>query len=202
MNNVLEKIKRSGLIETFYLIISYFFHRIITLVEIFVLRIRGYRIDYSVSIGKKVYLFSSAKNSIIIGKNSKLGDNVRLEAGFDGKIITGNNTLINHGSIIFIHKTLNIGDNSMISPNVFITDFNHKFPHDRYKNLLKSEKGYESKSVEIGANVWIGANSVILPGVEIGDNVVIGAGSVVTKNVPPNSLVVGNPGKIIKRIND
>lgn len=45
-----------------------------------------------------------------------------------------------------------------------------------------------------------GINCVILPGVEIGDNVIIGAGSIVTKNIPPNSIGVGNPCKVIKKI--
>lgn len=51
--------------------------------------------------------------------------------------------------------------------------------------------------VEIGNNVFIGAGSIILPNVKIGNNVIIGAGSIVTKDIPDNSLVVGNPAKII-----
>lgn len=51
--------------------------------------------------------------------------------------------------------------------------------------------------VVIGNDVFIGADAIILPGVNIGNNVVIGAGTVVTKNIPDNSIVVGNPGRII-----
>lgn len=53
----------------------------------------------------------------------------------------------------------------------------------------------------IGDNVFVGSNSVILPGVKIGDNVVIGAGSIVTKNIPSNTIAVGNPCKVIKNKN-
>jgi len=53
--------------------------------------------------------------------------------------------------------------------------------------------------VVIGKNVWIGANSVILPGVKIGNNSIIGAGSTVTEDVPPLSVAVGNPAKIIRQ---
>ncbi len=60
--------------------------------------------------------------------------------------------------------------------------------------------GYTSKPVKIGKYVWIGANVVILPGVEIGDNAVIGAGAIITKNIPANSVAVGNPAKVIKKI--
>ena len=52
----------------------------------------------------------------------------------------------------------------------------------------------------MGDNVWIGGNVVVLPGVKIGDNCVIGAGSVVTKDIPDNSVAVGNPCKVIRKI--
>lgn len=56
----------------------------------------------------------------------------------------------------------------------------------------------ETSPIVIGNNVFIGANSVILPSVTIGNNVVIGAGSIVSKNIPSNSIAVGNPCKVIK----
>jgi maltose O-acetyltransferase len=52
----------------------------------------------------------------------------------------------------------------------------------------------------IGDNVWIGSNTVVLPGITIGNNVTIGAGSVVTKDIPDNMLAFGNPCKIIRQI--
>ena len=56
--------------------------------------------------------------------------------------------------------------------------------------------------VTIGDNVWIGGNTVILPGVHIGDNVVIGGGSVVTKDIPDWSIAAGNPCKVIRKITE
>lgn len=56
--------------------------------------------------------------------------------------------------------------------------------------------------VVIGNNVFIGADAVILPNVRIGDNVIVGAGTIVTKNIPDNSVVAGNPGKVIGKCND
>ena len=57
-----------------------------------------------------------------------------------------------------------------------------------------------AKPITVGNNVWIGGNVVVVPGVTIGDNCVIGAGSVVTKDIPANSLAVGNPCKVIRKI--
>ena len=56
--------------------------------------------------------------------------------------------------------------------------------------------------VVIGNDVFIGADSVILPGVTIGSNVVVGAATVVTKDIPDNCVVVGNPGRIISSTKD
>ena len=62
-------------------------------------------------------------------------------------------------------------------------------------------KGLEyTKPIKVGNNAWIGGNVVVLPGVTIGDNVVIGAGSVVNKDIPSNSVAVGNPCNVIKKI--
>jgi len=56
--------------------------------------------------------------------------------------------------------------------------------------------------VHIDENVWIGANTVIVPGVHIGKNTVIGAGSVVTKDIPDNVLAIGNPCRVLRKISE
>lgn len=58
----------------------------------------------------------------------------------------------------------------------------------------------EAEPITIGNNVWIGGSATILPGVSIGDNAVVGAGSVVTRDVAPNTVVAGNPAKVIRQI--
>lgn len=59
-----------------------------------------------------------------------------------------------------------------------------------------------SLPIHIGDDVWVGSNTVILPGVTIGNNVVIGAGSVVTKDIPDNVVAFGVPCKVIREISD
>lgn len=83
----------------------------------------------------------------------------------------------------------------MLAPGVHIYTATH--PLDAATRNSGVEFG---KPVTIGDDVWIGGRAVINPGVTIGHNVVIGAGSVVTKDVPDNSVVAGNPARIIKTL--
>jgi len=72
------------------------------------------------------------------------------------------------------------------------------FPYVPYVGGFVGERNQTYKKVVIGNDVWIGANSVIMPGVTIGDGAVIGAGAVVTKDVPAYAIVVGVPAKVVK----
>ncbi len=88
---------------------------------------------------------------------------------------------------------ITIGNNSAVARGVmFLT-------HDGSTWLIQDEKGrrYSYHPIEIGNQVMIGVNCIIMPGVKIEDNVIVAAGSVVTKSVPKNSIVGGNPAKII-----
>ena len=78
----------------------------------------------------------------------------------------------------------------MFAPGTTIISVNHGV-NNEYKDS-------KTKPVIIGDNVWLGANVTILPQVELGNNVVVGAGSVVTKSFPANSIIAGNPAKLIK----
>lgn len=88
-----------------------------------------------------------------------------------------------------------IGESTVISDAVRI--YTHK--HDPYNFAHKINKKVEPASVFIGKGVWIGAGSIILRGVSIGDYAVIAAGSVVSKNVDSDTIVSGNPARIINK---
>lgn len=90
---------------------------------------------------------------------------------------------------------IHIGDNCMLAPGVHIYTATH--PLDADERNSGQELG---KPVTIGNNVWIGGRAVINPGVTLGDNVVVASGAVVTKSVPANTVVGGNPARIIKTL--
>lgn len=97
---------------------------------------------------------------------------------------------MNAGCYIQAKNGIIIGHNLRMGPNVGLISANHN--PDNYDEWIKE------KPIEIGDNVWIGMNTVILPGVKIGSNVVIGANSVVTKDLPDNCFAFGAPCKVIK----
>ena len=106
----------------------------------------------------------------------------------------GRNTMISLGAKIDSHRgKVRIGDNCHITYGCVILS------HDgAAKQMRAGDDG--AGAVIIGNNVFVGVNAVILRNVRIGDNSVIGAGAVVTADIPANSLVAGNPAKVIRSI--
>ncbi|WP_214848722.1 maltose acetyltransferase domain-containing protein [Exiguobacterium sp. s193] len=101
----------------------------------------------------------------------------------------------NYDCVLLDICPITIGDNCMLAPGVHIYTATHPL------DPVERNSGYEfGKPVVIGDNVWIGGRAVINPGVTIGDNAVIASGSVVVKDVPANTVVGGNPAKILKTI--
>lgn len=121
-----------------------------------------------------------------------------LHSNFGGRHVHfGKNVYANFNLTLVDDTHIYVGDNTMIGPNVTIASAGHPIlPELR-------EKGYQfNMPVHIGKNCWIGAGVIIVPGINIGDNTVIGAGSIVTKDIPANSVAVGNPCRVIRKIND
>jgi acetyltransferase-like isoleucine patch superfamily enzyme len=112
-----------------------------------------------------------------------------------GPFVMGQRVQIATGCFIGAGRAgLTIGDDVLISPNCAILTGTYVI--DR-PDVPLQEQGTTSKPVRIGHRVWVGSNSVVLGGSELGDNVIVSAGSVVSGTVPPNSIVLGNPAKVI-----
>ncbi len=119
---------------------------------------------------------SNTDNSkLIIGDNNYIGEYNNIRAG---------------GGLI------QIGNNCLISQHITIVCSGHGI---KKEELIRNQAWTTNKNhVVINDDVWIGANSVILPGVTIGKGAVVAAGSIVTKNVPEFAIVAGNPARVIK----
>lgn len=106
---------------------------------------------------------------------------------------------MNYSAKVIAFDSISIGRRCLIGPNVGIYDFDHKHELD---GTPFGSQGMETAPVEIGDNVWIGANAVILKGARIGSNTVIGAGAVVSGDIPPRSLVYVRRETIIRKMKE
>lgn len=142
-------------------------------------------------------------NDIHIGKRVRINDFTTIfcisenKKEPNSKLYIGDNTYIGeYQNIRASGGIIKIGNNCSISQHITIIASNH----NTAKDININQQGWDKKKIGvlIEDDVWIGANSVILPGVTIGKGAVIGAGSVVTKNIPEYAIAAGNPAKVIK----
>jgi acetyltransferase-like isoleucine patch superfamily enzyme len=137
-------------------------------------------------------------------KNSD-GGSVEIDAGsyvergalidsFGGAVVLGERVGVGPMSVIYGMGGVTIASDTLLGPHVIIMAGNHNF--DEVDATVRSQ-GMSSKGVQVGRDVWIGANATILDGVAIGDKAVIAAGAVVTKDVLPRTVVGGVPAEQI-----
>lgn len=134
--------------------------------------------------------FQTGHNCVIREKNL-IGDNVSIGtlSCIEHHIVIENNARVH--SQVFIPEFSHIAENAWIGPNVVIT--NAKYPKSR--NVKENLKG-----ATIEKNAIIGANSTLLPGVTVKKGSLVGAGSVVTKDVQKETIVIGNPAKFVRMV--
>jgi len=139
----------------------------------------------NIGIGTRIWQF------VIILEGARIGANCNICANslIEGDVVIGNDVTVKSG--VYIWDGTIIEDGVFVGPCCVFT--NDKFP--RSKKYPK-----EFSKIIIKKNASIGANATILPGITIGENSMVGAGAVVTKDVPDNVVVVGNPARIIKRM--
>jgi acetyltransferase-like isoleucine patch superfamily enzyme len=139
-----------------------------------------------------IQLLSIRTSIDIKGKQSiiRLGHRVTARPGVtiavrNGNLEIGANVFFNKGCSVTCHENIRIGDNCLFGQNVLIFDHDHIFGQGKTVN----REGFKKSPVEIGSNVWVGANTIILRGSNIGDNCVIAAGTIVKGNIPSESVV-------------
>lgn len=154
------------------------------------------------------YISATCRGGVEIGNNCGIGRRKNahiighffptkiIAKGLNASVRIGNNTNLN-GVYIASRKSIEIGSNCRIAAGVVILDYNG--------HIVKSSDrtcGQDNpKPIIIGNNVWIGTNSIILKGTSIGNNCVVSCGSVVKGHYEKNSIIQGNPGVVIGKIN-
>ena len=158
------------------------------------------------------------------GATLSIGDNVTIKSSFFSNMIglyqrtvivtrnagasisIGNNVGIS-GATLYARKSILIGDNTCVGGNTKIidNDFHPIEWEERNRLLLEMNGGDEialipAKEVRIGKNCFIGCNAIILKGTVLGDGCVVGAGAVVSGIFEPNSVIAGNPAKVIRKL--
>lgn len=195
MENLLSLYKKYGVLGTFHICISFLY------TKLFFRDSRLIRLPFDIRNRKNIKL----------GKNFTSGKGCRLEAYYSGDELSykcieiGENVQINDYVHISAISSIKIDNNVLIASKVFISDHNHGSYSESFQDspeVPPIKRELKSKSIWIQENVWIGENVSVLPGCKIGKGSIIGANSIIVKDIPDYSIVVGNPGRIIKRFDN
>jgi len=129
-----------------------------------------------------------------LGRGTRVSSFTKIKVT-DGPLVTGDSC--GFGTCCFVDSGvagIRMGDHVICGPGVSIIATNYQYAS---ASALLEEQGHSSKGILIGRNVWIGASSVILDGSSIGDNSIVVANSLVNRRFPPNSIIQGNPARLI-----
>ena len=149
--------------------------------------------EYNVSIGNDSKKQNNFIKSIINTKNDNFYINKKFNCNFGKNIFIGDNFYSSFNLTIVDENSVKFGDNIYLGPNCTFNTINT--PLDKNK---RKERIISANEIIIGNNIYFEGSITVLSGVKIGDNVIIKAGSLIDKDIPCNSLVEGNPCKVIK----
>jgi acetyltransferase-like isoleucine patch superfamily enzyme len=179
----------------------YFFMRVFICEPLF----KAYCTSYGRNLHTGVFLhWVQGKGDIILGDNVTLGGraNIFFAARFSERPVLriGDNTGIGHQCSFVVGKEISIGRHCRFASSIAVFDTSGH-PSDPVARMNGEPPGMDDvRPVIIGDNVWIGTGSAIYPGVVIGDNSIVSANSVVMNNVPANTVVAGNPARMIRSL--
>ncbi len=143
---------------------------------------------HRIEIGDRVLIHDGAMFSVVEELHGRRHDpHLRIGSG----------TNIGHGIWFSCVGEMEIGENNLMGHNILIADSYHEY-HDPYTPIIHQPMA-EPRGVRIGPGCIVGPHVAILAGVTVGENTFIAANAVVTKSVPANSVVVGNPARVVRR---
>jgi acetyltransferase-like isoleucine patch superfamily enzyme len=132
--------------------------------------------------------------NLYLGRGTTVSSFTKIKAT-DGELWTGEKCGFGPGCFIAAGAGgIHLGDHVIFGPNVSVIAANYRYGQ---LEVPLEEQGVTSQGINIGNNVWVGASSVILDGSQIGDNSIVVANSLVNRRFPPNSIIQGNPAKVI-----
>jgi len=153
--------------------------------------------------------FCSISDDVVLGENVKLSKFINLYG-----CSIGDNTKI--GAAVEVQKNARIGSNCKVSSHTFVCEgvtieddvfighgvmfTNDMYPRATTNGSLQTEEDWSVEPTLVKRGASIGSNSTILCNVTIGENAIVGAGSVVTRDVPPNTVVAGNPARVLRTV--
>ena len=118
-----------------------------------------------------------------------------LACDYGSFLHVGEHTFVNFGLVALDAAAIVIGDHVQIGPNVQLLTPTHPLDPDLRRD------GWEAAGpITLGDNVWLGGGVIVLADVAIGEDTVVGAGAVVTRDLPPGVVAVGNPARVIRRL--
>lgn len=131
----------------------------------------------------------------------EIGDEVEVRSpvyvDYGSNVRLGTGVFLNYGCQLADVAPITIGDHCQIGPNVQLLTPIHPLDPQR-----RQDRWERAAAVTLGRNVWVGGGAILCPGVSVGDSAVIGAGAVVTQDVPAGVLAVGNPARVVRRVDD
>jgi len=159
----------------------------------FTLRRKINTLGENVFIEKNVKILRFTKN-VDIGKNVVLKEGARIcSCNKNAKVYIGENTTFGYHSFLFSSESIEIGNDCLIAPFVYIVDSDHNIEKDK----LINEQSNSTAPVKIGNDVWIGTGAKILKGVSIENGAVIAAGAIVKSDVKAYEIYGGIPARKI-----
>lgn len=176
-----------------------FWKKIIACLISFPARMKGVKFGRNSYLGPG-YDLDPKMQGIVLGQDVMIGRSAWLDISVKtqgGEIIVGDGTQIGRNVVISACRKIEIGKKCLLSYNVSLIDHDHNFRAD----VSPMDSGIsEGREIIIGDECFIGAHSFILKGVVLGKHCVVGANSVVAESFPENSVIAGNPAKLIKTL--